>query len=360
MFLHNRINKKELKERLKNDTIARKTISFYRYVILENASELRDKLYKDLSSMNALGRIYLAYEGINAQMSVPEANYQNFIAYLNSYEEFKSMPIKAGVEDDGKSFYKLAIKVRKKIVADGLEDGTFDVTNVGKHLDAEQFNEALDLPGTVVVDMRNHYETEIGHFENAICPDVDTFREELPLVAEMLKDKKDHKILMYCTGGIRCEKASAYLKHHGFSDVNQLHGGIIEYARQVKEQNLPVKFKGKNFVFDERLGERISEEVISKCHQCGAVCDAHTNCANDDCHLLFIQCDACKESMQGCCSEACIKVINLPIEQQRQIRKGNIKEDSLSVYKSRLRPNLSELITNESASKSAQKNKDLK
>lgn len=346
MFLHNRINKKELKERLKSDKTARKTISFYRYVILDDAGALRDKLYKDLVQMNALGRIYLAYEGVNAQMSIPEANYNNFIAYLNSYQEFRDMPIKAGVEDDGKSFYKLAIKVRKKIVADGLDDGTFDVTNVGKHLDAVQFNEALDLPGTIVVDMRNHYESEIGHFENAICPDVDTFREELPMVADLLKDKKDHKILMYCTGGIRCEKASAYLKHHGFSDVNQLHGGIIEYARQVKEQNLPVKFKGKNFVFDERLGERISDEIISKCHQCGATCDTHTNCANDDCHLLFIQCDSCKKTMQGCCSQACIDIIHLPIEKQRAIRKGRTKEDSLSVYKSRLRPNLSEQINN--------------
>ena len=310
--------------------------------------------------MNALGRIYLAYEGINAQMSVPEVNYTNFLAYLDSYEEFKHMPIKAGVEDDGKSFYKLAIKVRKKIVADGLQDGTFDVTNVGKHLDAVEFNEALDLPGTIVVDMRNHYETEIGHFENAICPDVDTFREELPLVAEMLKDKKDHKILMYCTGGIRCEKASAYLKHYGFSDVNQLHGGIIEYARQVKEQQLPVKFKGKNFVFDERLGERISDEIISKCHQCGNVSDMHTNCANDDCHLLFIQCDSCKEIMQGCCSDACMEVINLPIEKQREIRKGRIKEDSLSVYKSRLRPNLSDLITDGSKLSHLSKNQNLK
>jgi UPF0176 protein len=360
MFLHNRINKKELKERLKKDNTVRKTISFYRYVILENAPDLRDKLYKDLSAMNALGRIYLAYEGINAQMSVPEVNYTNFLAYLDSYEEFKHMPIKAGVEDDGKSFYKLAIKVRKKIVADGLQDGTFDVTNVGKHLDAVEFNEALDLPGTIVVDMRNHYETEIGHFENAICPDVDTFREELPLVAEMLKDKKDHKILMYCTGGIRCEKASAYLKHYGFSDVNQLHGGIIEYARQVKEQQLPVKFKGKNFVFDERLGERISDEIISKCHQCGNVSDMHTNCANDDCHLLFIQCDSCKEIMLGCCSDACIEVINLPIEKQREIRKGRIKEDSLSVYKSRLRPNLSDLIKDGSKLSHLSKNQNLK
>lgn len=360
MFLYNRINKKELKERLKSDATLRKTISFYRYVILENAPELRDQLFKDLSAMNALGRIYLAYEGINAQMSVPEANYHNFLAYLDSYPAFKKMAIKAGVEDDGKSFYKLAIKVRKKIVADGLEDGTFDVTNVGNHLDAIQFNEALDLPGTIVVDMRNHYESEIGHFENAICPDVDTFREELPMVAEMLKDKKNSKILMYCTGGIRCEKASAYLKHQGFNDVNQLHGGIIEYARQVKEQNLPVKFKGKNFVFDERLGERISNEVISKCHQCATICDTHTNCTNDDCHLLFIQCETCKNTMQGCCSQACIDVINLSVEKQREIRKGRKKEDSLSVYKSRLRPNLSEQISNGMVFKSNQSDLNLK
>ena len=293
--------------------------------------------------MNALGRIYLAYEGVNAQMSVPEANYTNFLAYLNSYEEFKNMPLKAGVEDDGKSFYKLAIKVRKKIVADGLDDGTFDVTNVGNHLDAVQFNEALDLPGTIVVDMRNHYESEIGHFENAICPDVDTFREELPLVAEMLKDKKDSKIIMYCTGGIRCEKASAYFKHHGFKDVNQLHGGIIDYANQIKQEGLPTKFKGKNFVFDERLGERISEEIISKCHQCGEPCDDHTNCANFECHLLFIQCFKCCEKMEGCCTQECIDVIHLPIETQREIRKRPKKADAKNVYKSRLRPNLSKM-----------------
>ena len=180
------------------------------------------------------------------------------------------------------------------------------------------------------------------------------------MVAEMLKDKKNSKILMYCTGGIRCEKASAYLKHQGFNDVNQLHGGIIEYARQVKEQNLPVKFKGKNFVFDERLGERISNEVISKCHQCATICDTHTNCANDDCHLLFIQCETCKNTMQGCCSQACIDVINLSLEKQREIRKGRKKEDSLSVYKSRLRPNLSEQISNGMVFKSNQSDLNLK
>jgi len=344
MFLHNRVNKKELKEKLKEDSTQRITVSFYRYVILSNPEELRNQLFKSWQELGILGRIYLAKEGINAQMSLPEENWETFKENLFSHPEFKDVPFKIAVEDNGKSFYKLAIKVRAKIVADGLEDNTFDVTNVGKHLSAAEFNEALDLPGTIVVDMRNHYESEIGHFENAICPDADTFREELPLVIDMLKDQKDQKVLLYCTGGIRCEKASAYLKHNGFKDVNQLHGGIIEYARQIKAQGLPSKFKGKNFVFDERLGERISHEVISKCHQCDEPCDTHVNCANDDCHLLFIQCDACKQKMKGCCTPECISIYELPIEEQRKIRKGRKKEDCLSVYKSRLRPNLGEMI----------------
>lgn len=343
MFLYNRINKKELKEKLKSDPIKRVTFSFYRYVIINETEALRNSFFKEWSSIGALGRIYLAYEGINAQMSVPEENFERFKSFLDLDTRFKDMPLKIAVEDNGKSFYKLAIKVRKKIVADGLEDGAFDVTNVGKHLNAQEFNQALELPETIVVDMRNHYESEVGRFENAICPDADTFREELPIVIEELKDKKDKKVLLYCTGGIRCEKASAYLKHHGFNDVNQLHGGIIEYARQVKAQGLKSKFIGKNFVFDERIGERITEDVISTCHQCDSPCDTHVNCANDDCHLLFIQCTSCSEKMKGCCTPKCVEIASLPIEEQRKIRKGKKKEDCLSVYKSRLRPRLNSL-----------------
>ena len=325
------------------ETIKRITLSFYRYVKIENPELLRDEMYKAWSEIQVFGRIYFAHEGVNAQLSVPETNFEAFKKTLDADPRFSNMPLKIAVEDDGKSFYKLSIKVRQKIVADGLQDDSFDVTNVGKHLSAREFNDALSLPETIVVDMRNHYESEIGHFENAICPDVDTFREELPMVLDMLKGKEDKKLLLYCTGGIRCEKASAFFKHHGFEDVNQLHGGIIDYARQVKAENLESKFKGKNFVFDERMGEKIGNEIISHCHQCDALCDTHVNCANDDCHLLFLQCPSCAEKMKGCCSEACMKIIELPIEEQRKIRKGRKKEDSLSVYKSRLRPNLKEM-----------------
>ncbi|MCW3105473.1 MAG: sulfurtransferase [Bacteroidetes bacterium] len=344
MFLHNRVNKKELKKRIQEETIKRITVSFYRYVIIDNPTELRDNLFKQWNALNILGRIYVAHEGINAQMSVPEEHWERFKLNLNADKRFENVPLKIAVEDDGKSFYKLAVKVRPKIVADGLDDDAFDVTNVGNHLNAKEFNAAMEDPETVIVDMRNHYETEVGRFTGALCPDADTFREELPMVIEELKDKKEKKIIMYCTGGVRCEKASAYLKHHGFKDVNQLHGGIIDYVRQIRAEGLPSKFIGKNFVFDERVGERITDDVIAQCHQCGEPCDEHVNCANDDCHLLFIQCAKCAEKMNGCCTPECMHIASLPVEEQKALRRGRIKEDSLSVYKSRLRPNLKEVL----------------
>jgi UPF0176 protein len=350
MALHNRVNKNELKKKLEQDTLDRMTISFYKYVMIEDPAGLRDHFFKEWQALGVLGRIYLANEGINSQMSLPKANWELFKEKLYSDFRFKDVPFKIAVEDDGKSFYKLTIKVRKKIVADGLDDAAFDVTNVGNHMNAEEFNAAMEKEGTIVVDMRNHYESEVGRFENAICPDAYTFREELPMVVDILKGKEDKKILLYCTGGVRCEKASAYLKYKGFEDVNQLHGGIIEYAREIKRKGIESKFKGKNFVFDERVGERITEDVLSECHQCGAACDEHVNCANDDCHLLFIQCENCAKKMQGCCSTKCQEIAALPLEEQIKLRKGRKKEDCLSVYKSRLRPNLKELILDKKVS----------
>jgi UPF0176 protein len=271
-----------------------------------------------------LGRIYIAREGVNAQISVPEANFEAFKNAMNSWDFFQNLRLNIAVEDDGKSFFTLTIKVRDKIVADGIEDPAFNPSNTGTHLDAENWNRLSNDPDTIVVDMRNHYESEVGHFENALTPDAATFREELPMVAEMLANQKDKKILMYCTGGIRCEKASAYLKYRGFENVFQLEGGIIEYARQVQAKGLKNKFLGKNFVFDERLGERISPEIIAHCHQCGQPADAHTNCANSFCHILFIQCDECREKYEGCCSEKCRDFHQLPPEEQKERAKTEV------------------------------------
>jgi UPF0176 protein len=301
--LHNRISRKELKERIQNDPTVRTTISFYCYFKIEEPGHFRNILYQHLEELGVLGRIYIAHEGINAQVSVPALHVDAFRKYLYSYEPLNGLRLNIAVDDDGKSFYVLDVKVRNKIVADGIQDPSFDMANKGRYVNAAEFNRLTNDPHTVVIDMRNHYEYEVGHFENAIEVPSDTFREQLPMAAEMMKDKKDTNIIMYCTGGIRCEKASAYMLHHGFKNVFHLEGGIIHYANTVKEDQLPNKFHGKNFVFDSRLGERITGEIISKCHQCGKPADTHVNCVNDCCHLLFIQCKECKEKFEGCCSK---------------------------------------------------------
>lgn len=320
--LHNRISRRELKERIQNDSTPRTTISFYCYFKIEEPKAFRDELYKQFTALGVLGRIYLAHEGINAQISVPTENVDAFKKQLYAVKELDGLRLNIAVDDDGKSFYVLDIKVRNKIVADGIDDPAFDMANKGKYVNAEQFNVLTDDPNTVVIDMRNHYEYEVGHFEKAIEIPSDTFREQLPMAAEMMEADKEKNIIMYCTGGIRCEKASAYMLHKGFKNVFHLEGGIINYVNQAKEKGLPVKFHGKNFVFDQRLGERVTEEIISRCHQCGRPADTHVNCANDACHLLFIQCDECREKMEGTCSNECKEFMQLPEEEQKRLRSG--------------------------------------
>lgn len=339
--LHNRVSQKELKERLYLETEKRLTLSFYKYTHIEDPVFFRDELYRGLDGLKVFGRIYIAHEGINAQVSVPQNNFTSLNIFLNTFSFLEDIRLNMAIDDDGKSFWVLKIKVRKKIVADGITDKDFDVTKKGKYVDARMFNEWSERDNTVVVDMRNHYEYEVGHFDKAIEIPSDTFREQLPMAAEILKDNKDKTIIMYCTGGIRCEKASAYMFHKGFKNVFHLEGGIINYVNQVKEQLLENKFIGKNFVFDDRLGERIGSEVISKCHQCGKACDEHTNCKNSGCHLLFIQCEECGIKYHGCCSTECKTIYDMPEWEQKEIRKG--KMNGIMVFnkaKRRMKPNI--------------------
>ncbi|PRZ26178.1 oxygen-dependent tRNA uridine(34) hydroxylase TrhO [Flavobacterium granuli] len=323
MQLYNTLSAEERAELIDQAGKQRLTLSFYAYAKIEDPKKFRDDLFLAWNALDALGRIYVAHEGINAQMNVPAENFEAFRATLEVYDFMQGIRLNVAVEHDDHAFLKLTIKVRHKIVADGLNDETFDVTNKGIHLKAKEFNEILEDPNTIVVDFRNHYESEVGHFKGAITPDVETFRESLPIINEQLQDhKEDKNLVMYCTGGIRCEKASAYFKHQGFKNVFQLEGGIINYAKQIEEEGLESKFIGKNFVFDNRLGERITEDIVSQCHQCGKPCDNHTNCANDGCHLLFIQCDDCKAAMENCCSTECHETIHLPWEEQLKLRKG--------------------------------------
>ena len=340
-ILHNRFSQADLKLFLSQEEIPRITLSFYQYFVVEDPQQFRDYFYATLFDLKVFGRIYIASEGINAQVSVPVCNMDAFTDFLNSFEPLKGIRLNNAVDDDGKSFWVLRIKVRPKIVADGITDPSFSMNKKGNYVNAVQMNSLLEEEDTIVIDMRNHYEYEVGHFENAIEIPSDTFRDQLPMAVEMMQDKKDKNIIMYCTGGIRCEKASAYMLHNGFKNVFHLEGGVINYAKQAIKNNLPSKFFGKNFVFDERLGERITEDIIAHCHQCGKSADTHTNCKNEACHLLFIQCTQCADNFDGCCGLTCKTTYSLPIEEQKELRKG-IEKDSMIFNKSkiRLRPKL--------------------
>lgn len=321
--------REEKKKAVVSDGILRVTLSFYRYVQIENPDEFCTMLQERFLSLGCLGRIYIAKEGINAQMNVPKQNWDQFDAFIKSTKELAGIPYKIAVEEgEAPSFYKLMIKVKKKIVADGLHDDTFDVTNTGAYLSAREFNDYVNDPDAVVVDMRNAYESEIGHFQNAVTPQVDTFREELAIAPELLKVHKNKKIALYCTGGIRCEKASAWLKHNGFENVRHLKGGIIDYKHQVEREGLENKFMGKNFVFDERMGERIGDEVISYCHLCSKEkSDTHYHCKLEACHVLFLGCETCIEKKNGYCSYRCMTFDRLPEKVQKYfMRNAHLKK----------------------------------
>jgi UPF0176 protein len=339
-FLHNRISQKELKERLYQETEPRTTISFYHYFPVSDPQQFRDELYRDLEQLSVFGRIYVAQEGINAQISVPESKFQSLKEQLYSIGPLNGIRLNIAVDDNGKSFWVLKVKVRDKIVADGITDPAFDMSKKGRYVNAEQMNELLTDPDTIVVDMRNHYEYEVGHFVKAVEVPSDTFRDQLPMAVDMLKDKKEANIIMYCTGGIRCEKASAFMLHNGFKNVFHLEGGIINYAQQVKEKGMESQFIGKNFVFDDRLGERITEDILAICHQCGKPADTHVNCANEGCHLLFIQCEECKTKYAGCCSTTCYDFNQLPEEERKVLRKGIDKGRNVFNKSKSIRPRL--------------------
>ena len=320
---------------------ARKTCSFYRYINIDEPQALRDELYKEWFALRILGRVYLAAEGINAQISVPEPHWDQFLETLNSRGVLAKMPLKHAVQE-GQSFFKLAIRVKQELVAYNIPFNQYDMNHVGEHVNAVEFNEALDNPDSIAVDMRNYYESEVGQFKTAIIPDVETSRDLLPQVRHLLKGQEEKEVLLYCTGGIRCEKASAYLLHHGFKNVKQLNGGIIQYAHDIREQQLDSKFIGSNFVFDHRLEERITADIIGVCHQCGTACDSHTDCMNQACHILFIQCPDCKAAYNGCCSPECQEFAALPFEEQWLLRKDPEKVVSKTVHAARVKPRLTQ------------------
>ena len=341
--MYNKKSKIELKKSLKRESFNRLTYSFYKYCFIDNPEDLRNKLFLDLIEQDILGRIYVSKEGINAQISIPEHNIGYFKSYIHSIDVFSDIKFKHAVEE-GTSFLKLKILVRDEIVAYKVPEDSYDMNKTGVHLKPVDFNSSIKEKDSIVVDMRNYYESEVGRFKNAIIPDAHFSKELLPTVAKALEGKEDKKVHLYCTGGIRCEKASSYLIKKGFKEVYQLEGGIIQYAHDMKENDLKSEFIGKNFVFDDRMGERVTNDIIGKCHQCKTPSDDHKNCKNDACHLLFIQCDKCAEKYNDCCSNACNEFLQLDIETQKKLRKDENKKVSSAKLSIKFRPKLYKLF----------------
>lgn len=331
--LYNQKSKDLLVKKLESEDFNRTTCSFYKYVTIVDPITFRDKIYEEFDNLEILGRVYIAEEGMNAQISVPDKNWGLFLKFISSIKMLYDVDIKTAI-NDGISFYKLIVKVKKEIVAYNIPKNKFNMDVVGEHLNTKQFNEAIENSNTTVIDMRNIYESEVGQFISAEIPQVEKSKDLLPEVRRMLKGREHHQVLLYCTGGIRCEKASSFLINEGIKNVKQLQGGIIQYAHDIKKEGLESKFVGKNFVFDARLGERVTEDIISTCHLCGERSDSHKDCKNDACHILFIQCSKCDEKLNGCCSKECKKIASLPIDEQIKYRKNQKYVDKRRYFKS--------------------------
>jgi UPF0176 protein len=280
-------------------------IAYYHFVELDNPEQEVERYKNFFNGRDIKGRIYFSKDGVNAQISATRDASKEFLSWLREDPRFQDADVKLQACGEH-AFYKMTVKARKQLVA---FDTDVDLDERGEHLSPEAWKEKMEQkdPNTVVVDVRNRYESEVGHFEGAILPDCQTFRE-FPQFAEDLKEKVDPEkgtVMMYCTGGIRCEYYSSFLKKKGFKQVFQLHGGVIQYGLKEGSKN----WKGKLFVFDDRLVVPIAEEkneTVGSCKLCQTEEDTYYNCANMDCNELFVACPGCLEKHKGCCSEGCM------------------------------------------------------
>jgi len=315
-------------------------LSFYRFSEIEDPEEMKNKLMALWKPFRAVGRVYVAKEGVNAQMAVPSNVLSNFKRACETLPLFQGLYLNTDHLmtrqdfEESQPFKNLHVRVRDQIVADGFKD-SLDWEKSGKEMPPLKWHEELNNPNNIVLDCRNSYESDVGIFDGAIPLNTTFFRESWDALDEILKDKpKNTPIMTYCTGGIRCVKINAYLEQKlGFNNVHRLQGGIISYARALQAQDdsdsenydgveminpsklepslhlkrdvTESKFKGMNYVFDERMGARITTDMLSSCETCGSGCDLFKNCENYQCHIRFIQCDKCKDFYNGCCSKAC-------------------------------------------------------
>jgi UPF0176 protein len=280
------------------------TLLYYCYTTIANAEQFAEDHLRYCKSLNLVGRIIVADEGLNGTVSGTKESCEAYMFHVESNPIFKGIEFK--VDDVAEpSFIKMHCRYKSEIVHSGLRDPQIinPQEKTGIHLEPKEFMEMKDRDDVVVLDVRSNYEHSLGKFKNAVTLDIDNFRDFPAMINELAK-YKDKKILTYCTGGIKCEKASALLLHEGFPEVYQLHGGIIKYGKEAGGKD----FEGKCYVFDGRVAvdvNKVNPVVISKCYNCGKTTAKMINCANPECNEHFTQCDDCGWELDGCCSEPC-------------------------------------------------------
>ena len=274
---------------------------YYCYTKIEDPEAFRYEHHLYCIKHNLKGRIIIASEGINGTISGHKADCDQYMKDLHSDSRFAKTEFK--IEPyEGHAFQKLNVRVKDEIVHSGLTH--IDPNRkTGQYLEPNEFKQLKDEDDVVIVDVRSNYEHNVGRFKNALSFDIDNFRD-FPDKVDELEEYKDKKVITYCTGGIKCEKASAYLLEKGFKNVYQLHGGIIKYGLEEGGED----FDGKCYVFDNRVVadvNKVNPTVISKCHICETDCDRMVNCANPKCNKHVPICEKCADEMEGACSEAC-------------------------------------------------------
>lgn len=287
-----------------NEIMKYNTLLYYCYSPIADAEQFAEEHLNFCKSLGLVGRIIVAEEGLNGTVSGTTEACKAYMEHVHADERFAKTDFKID-EVDEPSFIKMHCRYKSEIVHSGLRDKTIIDPNkkTGKHLEPKEFAEMIDQDDVVVVDVRSNYEHNLGKFKNAITFDIDNFRD-FPEQINALAQYKDKKIMTYCTGGIKCEKASALLLHHGFKDVYQLHGGIIKYGKEAGGKD----FEGKCYVFDNRIAvdvNSVNPKVISACYNCGTTTPKMINCANPECNEHITQCDECGDKLQGCCSQQC-------------------------------------------------------
>ncbi|WP_422657154.1 rhodanese-related sulfurtransferase [Paenibacillus sp. EC2-1] len=283
---------------------------YYKFVQIEDPETFKNEHLQYCKDLGLKGRILVSSEGINGTLSGTIEQTEQYMKDMKANPLFADMVFKID-PSEGHAFHKMFVRHRKELVTFRVEDELDPNVISGKRLSPQQFFEQLQQDDVIVLDGRTDYEYDIGHFRNAIRPEVESFREFPDWIRENMSQYKDKTILTYCTGGIRCEKLTGFMLKEGFQDVAQLDGGIVTYGKDPEVQGR--LFDGKCYVFDERISVPINHTdediIVGKCHHCGEPADRYINCVNDACHLQHICCDKCDELHNGFCSEACEETV---------------------------------------------------